>query len=286
MDIVRKLGYSKEDKLLIIHADDAGLAHAENDATIHALKAGMVNSYSIMTPCPWFFEIADFAINNPQFDYGIHLTLTCEWNSYKFQPVLPVHEVPSIVDKYGYFHGSRDSFKGKANLDEVRNELRAQIDRALMHGLNPSHLDSHMYTLGLSLELLELYKSLGKEYNLPALLNKQLLKHFSPGLESAIDERDLCVDNVYLGRYEDFEKGKLADYYEQVLNDMKSGLNLILIHPAFKTDEMQAITIDHPNFGAAWRQLDYDFFTSQRCRSKIIEKGIKLISWSDIKKLM
>lgn len=89
-----------------------------------------------------------------------------------------------------------------------------------------------------------------------------------------------------MGRYEDFEKGKLADYYEQVMDGMKSGLNLILIHPAFNTNEMQAITVDHPNFGAAWRQLDFDFFTSQRCRSKIIEKDIKLISWNDIKKLL
>lgn len=286
MDLVEKLGYSTEDKLLIVHADDAGLAHAENDATIQALKAGIVNSYSIMTPCPWFYEIADFAINNPQFDYGIHLTLTCEWNNYKFGPVLPVRDVPSIVDKYGYFHGSRDSSKSNAKIDEVRNELRAQIDRALKHGLNPSHLDSHMYTLGLSSELLELYKSLGKEYNLPVLLNKQLLNFFSPGLESDIDDGDLCVDRVYLGRYEDFKKGKLADYYEQVLNDMKSGLNLILIHPAFNTDEMQAITVDHPNFGAAWRQLDFDFFISQKCHSKIIEKDIKLISWRDIKRLL
>ena len=286
MGIVDKLGYSKEDKLLIIHADDAGLAHAENDATIQALKVGIVNSYSIMTPCPWFFEIADFAINNPQFDYGIHLTLTCEWNNYKFGPVLPLSKVPSIVDKYGYFHGSRDGFKSNVNMIEVQNELRAQIDRALILGLNPSHLDSHMYTLGLSSELLELYKSLGKEYNLPILLNKQLLKFFSPGLESNIDDGDLCVDRVYLGRYEDFEKGKLADYYEQVMDGMKSGLNLILIHPAFNTNEMQAITVDHPNFGAAWRQLDFDFFTSQRCRSKIIEKDIKLISWNDIKKLL
>jgi predicted glycoside hydrolase/deacetylase ChbG (UPF0249 family) len=252
MDLIEKLGYSTEDKLLIIHADDAGLAHAENAATIQALKAGIVNSYSIMTPCAWFFEIADFAINNPQFDYGIHLTLTCEWNNYKFGPVLPVPEVSSIVDKYGYFHGSRDIFKSTAKIDEVRNELRAQIDRALMHGLNPSHLDSHMYTLGLSSELLELYKSLGREYNLPVLLNKQLLKNFSPGLESKINEDNIYVDNVFLGRYEDFEKGELADYYEQVLDDMKSGLNLILIHPAFNTDEMQAITVDHPNFGAVW----------------------------------
>lgn len=286
MGISQLLGYSEQDKLLIIHADDAGLAHAENDATIQALKAGIVNSYSIMTPCPWFYEIAEFARENPQFDCGIHLTLTCEWEQYKFGPVLPVNEVPSLVDKDGYFYGSRDDFKANANLDEVSKELMAQIKRALKFGIVPSHLDSHMYTLGLNAELLELFRSLGMEYNLPVLLNKQLLKTFAPGLETQIGEKDICVDHVYLGKYEDFEKNQLENYYEKVLDEMKAGLNLILIHPAFDTDEMRAITKCHPNFGSTWRQIDYDFFTSQQCRSKIEERGIKLVNWGDVRKLL
>lgn len=285
MDIIERLGYSKEDKLLIIHADDAGLAHAENDATIQALKMGMVNSYSIMTPCPWYFEIAEFAVNNPTYDYGIHLTLTSEWNNYKFGPILPPDEVPSLVDKYGYFHGSRESFKRLAKVEDVEKELHAQISRALQFGLQPSHLDSHMYTLGLKSEFLELYKSLGKEYDLPILLNKQLIDIFSPELINQIDESDVYIDNVFLGNFIDFEKGNLSDFYASIFEKMGPGINSILIHPAFDTDEMQAISRDHPSFGSAWRQIDFDFFTGQQCKLKIEEKGIILINWGDIRKV-
>lgn len=110
MNLSQKLGYPENSKLLIIHADDAGLSHWENGATIQALKKGIVNSYSIMVPCPWFYEMASFAKENPQFDNGIHLTLTCEWENYKFGPVIPIREVSSLVDQNGYFHKSRMDF--------------------------------------------------------------------------------------------------------------------------------------------------------------------------------
>ena len=103
MNLSQKLGFDKTTKLLMIHADDAGLSHSENRATIKSLTHGIVNSYSMMVPCPWFYEMAVFAKNNPQYDNGIHLTLTCEWENYKFGPVLPVAEVPSLVNEAGYF---------------------------------------------------------------------------------------------------------------------------------------------------------------------------------------
>ena len=103
MNITKRLGFPENSKLLIIHADDAGLSHSENRATIQSLEQGVVNSYSIMVPCPWFYEMANFAKNNPQYDCGVHLTLTCEWENYKFGPVLPITDVPSLVDENGFF---------------------------------------------------------------------------------------------------------------------------------------------------------------------------------------
>lgn len=285
MNLSQKLGYPENTKLLIIHADDAGLSHSENRATIHALKNGVVNSYSIMVPCPWFYEMANFAKENPHFDNGVHLTLTCEWENYKFGPILPTTEVPSLVDKNGYFHKSRIDFINNAKPEEVKNELRAQIEKALQFGLQPTHLDSHMCSVGVSPEFLNIYKELGKEYNLPVLLNKQFIESISLSKDKYDFENDLLVEMLHIGQFSYFEKNELKKYYESTFDDVVPGLNVILIHPAFNDDEMKGITKNHPNFGSEWRQIDFDFFTSEECKSKLRDSNIQLTTWKEIKEV-
>src|ERR1700761_1492388 len=93
------LGYPKDAKLLIIHADDLGVTHSENVASISALETGSVRSASMMVPCPWFPEMAAYARTHPEKDLGLHLTLTSEWKYYKWGPVTPEAEVPGLVNK-------------------------------------------------------------------------------------------------------------------------------------------------------------------------------------------
>ena len=286
-DILEALGFEPDTKLLMIHADDAGLSHAENRATIEALNFGLVNSYSIMVPCPWFYEISEFALRNPNYDYGIHLTLTCEWNSFKFGPILGQAKVPSLVDTHGYFYKKRQDVVDKAELKEIRDELCAQIDRALSFGLTPSHLDSHMYTLGANQQLLNLYRNLGREYKLPVMLNSKLIQEVSGNSIQAFDiQNDIFVDTICLGNYQDFKEGKLANYYANAIKTLAPGLNMILIHTAFNDAEMKAITKGHPNFGAAWRQIDLDFFTSLACKKLLKKQNVQMITWNEIKNLV
>lgn len=286
MNLSQKLGYHKDSKLLIIHADDAGLSHSENRATIQALQNGMVNSYSIMIPCPWFYEMANFAKDNPHFDNGIHLTLTCEWENYKFGPVLPITEVPSLVDTNGYFHKNRTEFMNNAKSDEVEKELRAQIEKALRFGLKPTHLDSHMCSIGVSPKFLDIYKALGKEYNLPVFINKQFVESVSLSAEKYNFEDTLLADNLLIGNYTDFEKGELKKSYEEALDTIKPGFNVFLLHPAYDDNEMQAVTKNHPNFGSKWRQIDLDYFTSEVCKSKLKKNNIQLITWKEIQQII
>jgi len=285
MNLSKELGFSENTKLLIIHADDAGLSHSENMATIQSLEQGIVNSYSIMIPCPWFFEIAKFAKQNPQFDYGIHLTLTCEWENYRFGPVMPISEVPSLVDKHGYFNKKREELKKNASADDIKKELKAQIEKALDFGLNPTHIDSHAYSVASSSEFLKIYKELGEKYDLPVLLNSQLMEMVGLNAKKNIEEKDLLIEKVHYGKFEYFEKGKLQDYYKGIFNNLISGVNLILIHPAFDDQEMKGITINHPNFGSEWRQIDFNSFTSEYSKSQLQKNNIELITWNDIKKV-
>ncbi|MFS4468147.1 polysaccharide deacetylase family protein [Maribacter sp. 2210JD10-5] len=272
----------KHEKLLIIHADDAGLCHSENRATIKALEFGCVNSYSIMVNCPWFYEIATFSRTHPQYDVGVHLTLTCEWESYKFGPVLPTSKVPSLVDDQGYFYKNRDLVRQNAVTEEVHKELTAQIERALSFGITPSHLDSHMYSVASRPDLFECYKALGRKYGLPVLINTQLMEMAGLNVNQNSFGKDVIVDKAHYGIFEYYKKGELQQYYENVLDDLVDGLNVILIHPAFDDAEMQAVTLNHPNFGAAWRQIDFDYFSSDAFREKLKQSNVKLVTWKDV----
>src|ERR1700723_4577785 len=137
--LVERLGYPPGTKLLVVHADDLGETHSVNAAAIKALQGGTINSASLMVPCPWFPEIADYAKSHQDADFGLHLTLTRERDYYRWGPVAPRDKVPSLVDENGYFH--HEWQKGEhINAQEVEVELRAQIERALAMGVRPTHL--------------------------------------------------------------------------------------------------------------------------------------------------
>ncbi|MEJ0030524.1 MAG: polysaccharide deacetylase family protein [Bacteroidota bacterium] len=142
--IQERLGYSKETKLLIIHADDIGVSHSENSASIYTMEKGVVNSGSIMVPCPWFPEISDYAKSHPNADIGLHLTLTSEWRNYKWGPVTSKDKVPSLLDEQGYFNSGTLALMKNGKPEEVEMELRAQIERAKKFGIDPTHFEAHM----------------------------------------------------------------------------------------------------------------------------------------------
>ena len=161
------MGLPKDAKLLIIHADDVGVAHAENAATFSAIEKDGVSSASIMVPCPWFPEVAAYAKNHPEKDWGIHLTLTSEWKNYKWGGVLPASEIPSLLDKDGFMYASVEELSKNGKPEEVEKELRAQIKKAQAAGIILTHLDTHMGSVFGRPEYMGIYNKLGKEFGLP-----------------------------------------------------------------------------------------------------------------------
>ena len=281
--IQEKLGYPKDTKLLIIHADDLGLSHSENLATIYAMENGTVNSGSIMVPCPWFSEIADYAQSHPNADLGLHLTLTSEWEYYKWGPVLPSNEVPSLINEQGFFYDGFENFIQNAKEQEIEKELRAQIDRAIAFGISPTHLDCHMFSLYIKPEFLKIYLKLGREYKLPILLNKEIANnYFNIDLEAYTADKDILVDYIFMAMPDNYENG-LDKTYTETLRSLQYGLNIILLHAAYDNMEMQGITINKPDWGSTWRNEDFIFFTSDKCKDIIEKEHIRLITWREIK---
>jgi len=142
-----------------------------------------------------------------------------------------------------------------------------------------------MYSVGASPELFNIYRDLGKKYELPIMVSKQLMEMVGLNPEENIQDGDLLIDKAHYGIFDYFKSGTLSDYYSKVFENLVSGLNIILIHPAFDDFEMQGITINHPNFGSEWRQIDLDSFTSEYSKEQLKRNDIEFITWSDIKKI-
>ena len=283
-NLAEKLGFDRNAKLLIVHADDLGLSHATNSAVMEAFQKSGITSGSIMVPCPWFPEIAEFAKNNPNFDIGIHTTLTSEWDKYFFGGILPASDIPGLLNKNGYFYPSVEAFAQHANAAEVEKESRAQIERALSFGIKPTHLDNHMGTVLASPEYYQILLKLGKEYRLPVLIPADMIAEISPQLLEVLSKDNILVDHLFMINQASPAE-KWGEPYLKFIADMKPGLNEIIVHLAYDNDETRAIMINHPDFGSEWRQHDLDFVLSDDFKKAIKDHDIKLVTWRQIGKV-
>ena len=273
------LGYSADAKLLIMHADDLGVAHSVNKATIKAFDEGGISSSSIMVPCPWFTEIATYASTHPEFCWGLHLTLTSEWKYYKWDGVASSDKIPSLLNEDGVFYDKVIDFVSEATHAEVELELRAQINKAIKAGIHVSHLDSHMGALFATPELFAIYVKLGNEFDLPVMFPGDRVPP-SWKLEDQLGPIHHPLDNlIMMGQMvPDWTK-----MYDDMINKIVPGLNEIIVHLGYDDAEMQAIMMDHPDFGATWRQKDLNYVLSDGYKSKLKEEGIHLVSWKQIR---
>jgi predicted glycoside hydrolase/deacetylase ChbG (UPF0249 family) len=278
--LAERLGYLRDAKLIIVHADDVGVTHSVNAATVTALNSGLVNSASIMVPCPWFPEIADYAKAHQDVDFGLHLTLTAERVYYRWGPVAPRDKVPSLVDENGYFW---HDWSPTTHIDpkDVEVELRAQIERALAMGVRPTHLDSHQYRLIMTnKELFDVFVRLAHEYKLPFFVTRDWFAQY-PYLEPSLGPNDIVIDHTVT-----IEPSVAAEnwaaFYTTALRDLQPGVTEFVIHLAYDNDEMKAATRERATWGAAWRQRDFDYFTGQEFKTLLETLHIKLVTWREI----
>jgi hypothetical protein len=284
-NLAELLGYPKDSKLLIIHADDMGLSHSVNTACIKAFDNKGITSGSIMVPCPWSPEIAAYVKDHPGMDVGIHLTLTAEWNLYKWGGILPSDQISSLLDKNNYFYPSVEELGKTAKGEEAEKELRAQIDRAIASGVQPTHLDTHMGSVLANPELVKIYLNLSEIYHLPVLFPRAYLSWFTPEMAKSMESKIFLLDNLFMLEPK-MITGKWIDAYKKGIESMKPGLNQMIVHLAFDNDEMQAVCKGHDDYGSAWRQHDLELVSSPEFRDLLKANHIILIGWKQIRDLM
>jgi len=278
----QRLGYAADVRVLILNADDFGMCHDQNEGVMRGLKDGLFTSSTILVTCPWFEEAADFARANPAADLGVHLTLTAEWDRYKWGPVLGWHAVPSLVDERGYLWQTVAQVYEHARLDEAEAELRAQIEKAFAAGIDVTHFDSHMGTLQLRADYHEIYARLADEYRVPIRLASRR-RMSTEGMGSTLDLLDAfgVVTPDHLVFNGPPSVGETETYWTNLLRTLKPGVTEILCHPALARDELKSCARD-----AFQREADFRYFTSDKTRQLVKGEGIELLGFRELRDLM
>jgi predicted glycoside hydrolase/deacetylase ChbG (UPF0249 family) len=282
--LAERLGYSATDRLLIVNGDDTGMCHTANLATIECLEQGVMTTATILVPCPWFLEIAEYAKAHPKMDFGVHLCQTSEWQVYRWGPVAPRTEVPGLIDPAGYLWHETPQVYAKATPEEAYREARAQIRKALDAGIDVTHLDSHMGVLQLHPAYLEKYLQLAVEFDLPVRMASQQTFEKSgwPGFRQKFAAAGILFTDDFV--YDEMKYSKpeeVAPAWRKRLSNLKPGITELFIHAGKPTDELKAIT-------GSWaiRSAEAETFTRDAELRAILKRDhVKLVGYRAIRDL-
>jgi len=266
-------GQAQEKTRLIMRGDDIGSSHAANLGCIKSYQEGIMKSVEVMVPCAWFPEAVKMLKENPGLDVGVHLTFTSEWEKVKWRPLT---HAPSLCDEDGYFFpmiwpndkrpeaGALKDAEWK--LEEIEAEMRAQIEMALRHIPQVSHLSCHMGCSGWDKKVAAVYQKLAIEYELDINPGEYDVQRFPGGPKASTSEGRIAD---FMGGLERLEPGKTYMYVE---------------HPAIKSMEMSAV--GHVGYEDVNddRQMVTELFTSEEVMKLIEKRGIQLISYVDLMK--
>jgi predicted glycoside hydrolase/deacetylase ChbG (UPF0249 family) len=282
-----RLGWPAGSRVVIFHVDDAGMSHDSNMGAFESIEQGVATSVSVMFPCAWVSEFAKHWKQHPEIDAGIHVTLTSEWDKYRWGPVAGKEAVPGLVDPQGcLWHGGDDVLK-HASPDEVETEIRAQLDRCVTIGITPTHLDTHMGVVFARPDYTERYLKVGIEKKIPVMLaaghfqylveeNKEALEMARAAGLKAWDAGLPCLDDIHTGSYgwkPEEKKAKLIEF----LHTMKPGLTQVILHCTKPTQVFEFIS----GSGAS-RLADTQVMTDPDIKKVLADEKILTTSWREL----
>jgi predicted glycoside hydrolase/deacetylase ChbG (UPF0249 family) len=282
--LLKKLGYSVTDRLVIIHTDDIGMCQASVQAFKDLWEFGTISSGAVMTPCPWFPAAAAMCRENPRMDMGVHATLNSEWDAYRWAPISTRDPQSGLIDKDGYFHQWQDAVYENASEEAVASELNAQVNRALTAGIDVTHIDTHMATI-LHPRFVQSYVQAGMSRLIPNMLPRASAQGFD---SMGIDEATMAMYAPILQQLETQGLPMLDGLFalppepghdhiglvKRILSQVPTGLSHFIIHPALDTPELRAICPDWKG-----RVANYQAFMSTELKTFIQDTGIHLLGY-------
>jgi predicted glycoside hydrolase/deacetylase ChbG (UPF0249 family) len=274
-----RLGYPPGSRLLILHFDDLGVAGPEDRSAWAARDSGLSVSASVIVPGPKFQEVAAYARAHPDFDLGVHLALTSEWPGYRWGPIAPPAEVPTLLDPDSLFRRVWVDTT-RVRWQDVERELRAQVAAARAAGIRPTHVDVHEYVLYTRGPVLfEILERVAREAGVPLLSAREWIAGHEP-------MRRLPAASFQLARVvaiaPDVAPADWSAFYTQQIRDLPAGVSELIMHPAADSTAMKALTMERVNWGAAWRARDWAFVASPAFRRLLREQNIHLVTWRQI----
>jgi chitin disaccharide deacetylase len=293
--LVEQLGYGSDSRLVIFHADDVGMCHGSNQAYVELCAAGILQTGSVMAPCPWSPELVQACQQNPALDIGVHLTLTSEWSSYRWGPISTRDPASGLLDDEGYFWRRVEGVQGHLQPTAAVQEMRAQIEQVRLAGVDFTHLDTHMGAATIS-ELVEHYVALGFEYGVPVLLPRQIDDYIRTlGLAgpdeatwltfaAAVEARGMPLVDWFriTPAYHTNENSEARfELYETILHELPPGVTYFSLHPNAPGD-IETIVPER----AYWRTFEYRYFQSQRLRDFLTVEQIVPIDYRAIRNIM
>jgi predicted glycoside hydrolase/deacetylase ChbG (UPF0249 family) len=289
--VLQKLGFKKTDRLVIIHTDDIGMCQATISAFSDLTDVGLISSGAVMVPCPWFLSAADFCRAHPGVDMGVHLTLTSEWDHYRWGPVSTRAISSGLIDPQGNFFHTTEDAQAHAEVESLELELSSQVERAIAMGIHPTHIDTHMGSV-FHPDFLSIYVHLGLANQIPIMFfRKDEIEKQSANLDPKLIQTaiQLVTDLEDLGvpLLDHLEGMSLDSPFErfnqtiQKLDALQAGVTHFIIHPAKDTPELRAITPDW-----ASRVADYETFTDPRMRQYLETSGLQVIGYRHLQQLL
>ena len=277
--IVEQLGFSANDRVVVVHVDDLGMCRAANVGGLDAL-AGCATSGSVMVPCPAFDEIAAIARERPELDLGVHLTLNSEYEGFRWGPVRA--DVPSLSAPDGGLWPTTRETVENAEPREVELELRAQIERALEHGIDVTHIDSHMGTV-FDLKFVEIYLNLAREFRVPAFIprvdrevmeSRGLAESLAPYFEliARAEGEGFPIFDHFDQNSLHFEAGQGLMHNRARLSGLGPGLSYLITHCAAGDEELQRIAPD-------WRcrSEEHQLYSDGQMEDVFRDRGIQRV---------